>query len=97
MGTYRREGDSYDQDFVSDGVLYRVDNRKPNHFTHDSLGDPFDCTEDHNHPEYVDDRPEWSDLSRSEKNLAFSFLAVVGGTVLLAGYGFAALIHRLLF
>jgi hypothetical protein len=62
MGTYRREGDSFDQD--------------------------------HNHPERV---TEWQDLSRSEKNLALSFLAVVGGTVLLAGYGFAALIHRLLF
>jgi hypothetical protein len=23
---------------------------KPNHFVHDSLGDPRTCTEDHNHP-----------------------------------------------
>lgn len=24
---------------------------KPNHFVHDSLGDPVTCTEDHNHPQ----------------------------------------------
>jgi hypothetical protein len=27
---------------------YRQD--RPNHFFHDSLGDPDACTEDHNHP-----------------------------------------------
>ena len=97
MGTYRREGDSFDQDFVSDGVRYRVDNRKPNHFAHDSLGDPFDCTEDHNHPEWVEEASAWSGLSRSEKSFVFSFWTVVGVVAALAGFGFAALIHRLLF
>jgi hypothetical protein len=62
MGTYRREGDSFDQD--------------------------------HNHPERV---TEWQDLSRSGKSFAFSFLAVVVGVVALAAFGFASLIHRLLF
>lgn len=69
MGTYRREGDIH----------------RPNHFVHDSLGDPFDCDEDHNHPD------------RSEKNFAASFLVVAAGVFALAGFGFAALIHRLLF
>jgi len=33
-----------------------VDPSKPNHFIHDSLGDPYTCTEDHNHPDsYVEE------------------------------------------
>lgn len=27
---------------------------RPNHFAHDSLGDPAKCTEDHNHPDPED-------------------------------------------
>lgn len=27
-----------------------VDLKRQNHFYHDSLGCPFECTEDHNHP-----------------------------------------------
>lgn len=65
MGTYRREGDSFDQD--------------------------------RNHSERVEEVSAWSDLSRSEKNLAFSFLTVVLGVGALAGLGFAALVHRLFF
>ena len=26
------------------------DGSKPNHYFHDSLGDPYRCKEDHNHP-----------------------------------------------
>jgi len=28
-----------------------INQSKPNHFLHDSLGDPETCTGDHNHPE----------------------------------------------
>ncbi|WAB09225.1 hypothetical protein SEA_LITTLEMUNCHKIN_49 [Gordonia phage LittleMunchkin] len=38
-----------------------VDQTKPNHFIHDSLGDPATCTEDHNHPE---PEPERKPLDR---------------------------------
>jgi hypothetical protein len=33
-----------------DADLDKVVLRKPNHFYHDSLGCPYECNEDHNHP-----------------------------------------------
>lgn len=32
--------------------------RRPNHYYHDSLGDPATCTGDHNHPTELDRRAE---------------------------------------
>ncbi len=35
-----------------DGVIFHSEefNQRPNHFYNDSLGDPDECTENHNHP-----------------------------------------------
>lgn len=38
---------------------------RPNHFFHDSLGDPATCTGDHNHPEPETDDPRFSGLPAS--------------------------------
>lgn len=38
---------------------------RPNHFFHDSLGDPATCTGDHNHPEPATDDPRFSGLPAS--------------------------------
>lgn len=35
---------------------------RPNHYFHDSLGDPATCTGDHNHPEPETDDPRFSGL-----------------------------------
>jgi hypothetical protein len=58
------------------------DGTKPNHYQNDSLGDPAVCTEDHNHPETVNEngvevyvetpnlpsaRLEWFDRSPNRK------------------------------
>lgn len=38
---------------------------RPNHYFHDSLGDPASCTGDHNHPEPETDDPRFSGLPAS--------------------------------
>lgn len=38
---------------------------RPNHYFHDSLGDPAECTGDHNHPEPLTDDPRFSGLPAS--------------------------------
>jgi len=38
---------------------------RPNHYFHDSLGDPFTCTGDHNHPDPLTDDPRFSGLAAS--------------------------------
>lgn len=35
---------------------------KPNHYFHDSLGDPATCTGDHNHPEPETDDPRFAGM-----------------------------------
>lgn len=42
---------------------------KPNHYFHDSLGDPYTCTGDHNHPEDEDfarNTPQEEDQVRAD-------------------------------
>jgi len=41
-----------DEMVCRDGVKFHSEgfNSRPNHFFHDSLGDPDECEENHNHP-----------------------------------------------
>lgn len=83
MGTHRDEADRfYDQDNVVDGIRYRVDNSKPNHFHDDALGDPYSCTGDHNHPEKVGMTP----------GKAVAIMGVYSALAFLAGFAFSRLV-----
>jgi hypothetical protein len=49
--TARMFNAGYDAASPDERIPVARDNSKPNHYAHDSLGDPATCTGDHNHPE----------------------------------------------